>query len=483
MFRWHRFSWSRGIKTQLSISILGVLVSLTVLAKPVDIQILQINDVYEIGPSQGGKTGGLARVALLRKALLKRNPRTFTVLAGDFLSPSALGIAPVNQVPLAGRQMVSVLNTIGLDLAIFGNHEFDLKPEELSQRIQEAQFKWISGNLRDVEGNLFGGLPESYVHVFEGDGGEKVRVGFIALTIDTNKKDHVRYLDVVESAREQVKRLKPKVDVLVAMTHLPLEKDRVVAKQVPGIDLILGGHEHDHILVRENGVRIAKADANAKSAFIHILRFDPEKQKLKIKSLLKNIDDRIPEDRKTKKVVQKWTERAYQAFREAGFEPTRVVGKATRPLDGSEASVRSKTTAMTELVGRSMMNESHKARFALYNGSSIRIDDVIQPGPITEYDVIRMLPFGGALFSAQMTGKEILALLEENVGKRGKGTFLQIIPKSKVDLERLDPNEVYSVSVNDLFSKMHAESIVPGSLTLTSKDVRASLIKYLKERK
>jgi 2',3'-cyclic-nucleotide 2'-phosphodiesterase (5'-nucleotidase family) len=54
--------------------------------------ILQMNDVYELIPLSGGKKGGLARVATIRKLLREENPNTFTVMAGDVVSPSALGI-------------------------------------------------------------------------------------------------------------------------------------------------------------------------------------------------------------------------------------------------------------------------------------------------------------------------------------------------------------------------------------------------------
>jgi 2',3'-cyclic-nucleotide 2'-phosphodiesterase (5'-nucleotidase family) len=52
---------------------------------------LQMNDVYELIPLGGGKKGGLARVATIRKLLLQENPNTITVVSGDVVSPSALG--------------------------------------------------------------------------------------------------------------------------------------------------------------------------------------------------------------------------------------------------------------------------------------------------------------------------------------------------------------------------------------------------------
>ena len=52
---------------------------------------LHMNDVYELIPMGGGKKGGLARVATIRKLLLQENRHTFTIMAGDMVSPSALG--------------------------------------------------------------------------------------------------------------------------------------------------------------------------------------------------------------------------------------------------------------------------------------------------------------------------------------------------------------------------------------------------------
>ncbi|MCP6769728.1 hypothetical protein NL529_33265, partial [Klebsiella pneumoniae] len=79
------------------------------------------NDLYEITPISGGHEGGMARFATLRAQLLRQNRNTYTILAGDFLSPSVLGTALNNGQPIAGAQMVAMLNAVGLDYATFGN--------------------------------------------------------------------------------------------------------------------------------------------------------------------------------------------------------------------------------------------------------------------------------------------------------------------------------------------------------------------------
>ena len=79
---------------------------------PIHVTLIQLNDIYEITPVSGGRWGGPARVATVRKGLTEKNPNTFTLLAGDLFSPSALGTARVDGERLAGRQMVAVLTEV-----------------------------------------------------------------------------------------------------------------------------------------------------------------------------------------------------------------------------------------------------------------------------------------------------------------------------------------------------------------------------------
>lgn len=129
----------------------------------IHVTILHFNDIYEITPVSGGKEGGIARVATLRKQLLARNPNTITTLGGDLFSPSAIGTAQFEGDRLAGRQMVDVLNHLQLDYATFGNHEFDVKESQFNQRMQEAKFTWVSSNVFAADGQPYAGVKQNLV--------------------------------------------------------------------------------------------------------------------------------------------------------------------------------------------------------------------------------------------------------------------------------------------------------------------------------
>ncbi|GAB1544715.1 5'-nucleotidase C-terminal domain-containing protein [Scytonema sp. NUACC21] len=469
------------------------------LAETVNINLLQLNDIYEITPVEGGTRGGLARVATLRKQLSKANPRTYTLLAGDAFSPSALGTAKINGTPLAGQQMVSVMNALGFDYATFGNHEFDLPENLFYQRLQESRFRWISSNVSDSTGQPFKGVPRSMVFNVKGDRGAIVRVGLIGVTLDSNRPKYVSYTDPIETAKQQVKALKGKADIIVAITHLSIEDDRKLAETVPEIDIILGGHEHENIQQwrGRDFTPIFKADANARTVYVHQLSYDTIKKSLAINSRLVPITEEIPEDPKTAKIVDEWVKRGYQAFRADGFEPTQKIAQLTFALDGLESSVRNTSTNLTELIAKAMLQEVPDADLAVFNSGSIRIDDVIPPGPITQYDVIRILPFGGKVLAVEIDGALLQKVLNQGQANKGTGGYLQTTKVSQEANSRngsrqnqpLDPKRTYKIAINDFLISGKEQGLdflnlqQPGiKLIAEKRDIRFALIDHLKKQ-
>ena len=61
----------------------------------------------------------------------------------------------------------------------------------------------------------------------------------------------------------------------------------------------------------------------------------------------------------------------------------------------------------------------------IVNGGSVRIDDVLPAGPITQYDIIRILPFGGRVLKATFDGALLAQVLDIGLKNQGTGGFLQ----------------------------------------------------------
>ncbi|HEV8195967.1 MAG TPA: bifunctional metallophosphatase/5'-nucleotidase [Gemmatimonadales bacterium] len=391
----------------------------------IHVTLLHINDVYEITPVEAGKSGGLARVATVLARLRQENPATRMLLAGDFVSPSALGTARLNGERLGGRQMIAVLNAAGLDAATLGNHEFDISEAQLGQRIQESRFAYVVTNVTDSVGRPLLGIPRHLILRVTDARGRTARVALVGATVDQVHRPNLRYVPNVDALRRELALIRDSADVFVALTHLRLADDVTLADSLPELDLILGGHEHENWSIRRGDrfTPIVKADANVRSVAIVDLLVRPGARPF-VNWRIVTITDSIPETPAVAAEAKRWTTIAYDAFRKDGLEPERTIATLPAPLDAREVMIRNGENDFTRLVTQALLKEAPGADVALMNSGSIRLDDVLPPGAITEYDVIRLLPFGGKVIDVEMTGTLLQQVLEQGEKNRGIGGFL-----------------------------------------------------------
>lgn len=392
----------------------------------VRLTVLHINDIYEITPVEGGRSGGLARVATVRQQLLRQNPNLLFTLGGDFFSPSALGTAMVAGERLAGKQMVAVLNSTGLDLAVYGNHEFDLRAEEFAKRLAESRFHYIGTNVTDSLGRDFPKSSRHRIYIFRNPAGLALRVGVVGSVIPDNPVPYVRYTDWYESVRNQVALIRDSVDVLIGLTHLLLQQDLRFAEEMTEFDLIVGGHEHENWMLRRGPALtpIVKADANVRTVAVIDVTWHAATRRTLVEPRIVAIGDTIPEDPDVAAEVRRWTNAGFAGFRAQGFEPERVVTTTDEALDGLEGNNRNRPTNLSSLIAAAYFAEAGDVDLGLVNTGSIRIDDVLSAGPITEYDLIRVLPFGGQVFTVTMTGALLRRVLDQGEANRGSGGYL-----------------------------------------------------------
>lgn len=423
--------------------------------KLVEVVVVQLNDVYEITPVENGKSGGLARVATILKQVRRRHKNVVVVLSGDFLSPSALGTAKVNGERLAGAQMISVLNAIGVDIVTFGNHEFDVKERQLRARIAESKFRWTSINVFNKKGQPYRKVSGAERMTFR-QGTNEFRLGLFGVTLQGKYADWVKVTKPFPAAKKAIAYLKKNTDFIIGLTHFELSQDVQLANQEPDVNLILGGHEHENMrLYRgKNFTPILKADANARSIYIHRILFDAQTKRTQVQSHFQRVTSQVPEDPKIKALVDNWVKRGFDAFRKQGFRPRDIVATTNVPLDGREGSVRNGTTHLTKLIADSFLLESKGADLSIYNAGSIRVDDELPPGPLSQYDVIRILPFGGEIWTVKMTGKVLAKTLDAGLASKGVGGYLQCARVSRkgnqwfIGGKQLDENRDYSVAIS-----------------------------------
>jgi len=461
---------------------------------PAVVTILHFNDVYEIEPIEAGHIGGLSRVATVLRQLKRTQSPVLSVLAGDYLSPLAIGTAVVDGQALGGRQMVDVLNAVGLDWATFGNHEFDVPLQAFLARNAQSKFHIVTSNVTDTNGQLLPNTVRSAVVPLRA-GGRQVRLGLIGLTIDSNRQPWVRYLPPIESARAALKEVQGKVDGVIAITHEALADDQQLVAAVKGIDVVLGGHEHENWLIRRGPdlTPIVKADANVRTIAVVTLTFTRPNARPSVSTRLQLIDESVAKDPTVEAVAQRWTTTAFDAFRKSGFNPDRLVATTTEPLDGRESTVRNRPGRLTDLITAAFAREAGQVDVSLLNGGSVRIDDVIPAGPVTEYDTIRILPFGGNVARAVFDGSLLASVLDIGMKNQGTGGYLQTWGVNRQDNrwliqdKPLDPAGRYRIALTDFLLAGRETNL--GFLTETNpaihdvqylRDVRMALIDELR---
>ena len=208
-----------------------------------EVVVLAINDMYRIEGVEGRQRGGMSLVRALRWELEQQAPDLLFLHAGDFLFPSL--ISEWTQ----GAHMVEMMNALdgapGVDdprmFVVFGNHEFDRSKQKhaalLQARIDQSEFQWLGTNIRFAQeaGEPLVASDNLKVSSIVESGG--VRVGIFGLTTDKRPANKIAYvdefIDPVRVAMEQTKLLREQgAEVVIALNHLPLAKDREILEKL-----------------------------------------------------------------------------------------------------------------------------------------------------------------------------------------------------------------------------------------------------------
>ncbi|NLN76056.1 MAG: hypothetical protein GX139_07070 [Armatimonadetes bacterium] len=182
--------------------------------------------------------------------LKSQHPNSLMLDSGDAIWAGNIFWRP------GGEPILDMMNSVPYDAMCMGNREYHFLSKGLIEKTSRANFPVLSANLRSanpahinvVAGPVsrpFSGNKE-YVTIDVG-----FRVTIFGLTVPCITEDmrvkriaHQYFIDPIEAAADLAPRLRVECDLLVALTHIGLEKDRDLAEAVPGIDLILGGHTH-----------------------------------------------------------------------------------------------------------------------------------------------------------------------------------------------------------------------------------------------
>lgn len=408
------------------------------------ITLLTVNDVYRIEGLDGGQVGGLARLRTLRAELEAAAPERVLLLhAGDVIFPSLLSRV------YKGRHMIDVLNlmdgdpTLGrLDarmFAVFGNHEFDDKAcgpaSPLQLRVAESDFVWLHGNVAftacaDGQASLVA-ANIAQARILDVGG---VRVGLFGLTLDSAHPG-IKVVDPLATATALTADLRRRgAEIVIAVTHLAAEDDLEIyhALRDRGLDLIVGGHDHEHMALPPDGPRIFKADADARTAWVLTLTLAAD-GRLRIDRSLRGLNDTLRPDPLVAQRVATWLATHEREFCDAAKRPAGCLGEplatAETALVAEEEKIRASETSLGNWVTDVMRDAfgGCGAGAAFVNAGSLRLNHDLSPRTVvTRRHVEELMQYPSPLHLVELSAEQLTRAVENAISRPGAGRWLQV---------------------------------------------------------
>ena len=200
---------------------------------------------YQPVEKDGKSNGGILAIDGAVRSVRAEGGAVLLLDAGDVLSGHP--VSNMDFEGIEGGALFQMMNLVGYDAVDVGNHDLDNGQEDLAKLAKLARFALLSANLVREDGSpVFPEIVPS--RIFE-RGGLKIGVfGLIlekvARTTAARNTAGLRVLPQVETARRMVAELDPQTDLIVALCHEDEEDVRALVKAVPGIDVVIAGHQH-----------------------------------------------------------------------------------------------------------------------------------------------------------------------------------------------------------------------------------------------
>src|SRR2546428_7573166 len=300
--------------------------------------------------------------------------------------------------------MVVALNAFGLDLATFGNHEFDFGPDVLRERMAESKFAWLSANVVDrASGRVFGGARPDLLLTFDG-----LAVGFLGLTTPetawvSSPGPDVVFGDPRVTGREAASRLRARgAKLVVAITHQGMAADGALAGAA-GLDVILGGHEHEPLIAEEGKTLITKAGSDARYLVQVDLWVARDGRLVERSWTFREVSQRVQPDPVVAALVTSYAKRLAQDL-------DVVVGRTSVALEAHSGKVTTEETNLGDFVA-DVMRERLQSDVALVNGGAIRRHPPGPLGPLPRRGVASLFPFAPVVRQREVAPRALLPAL------------------------------------------------------------------------
>ena len=400
--------------------------------------------------------GGLAMVAAQVNALRDRAPqRTLLVDGGDawqgtFISNSNKGEA-----------VTKAMSLMKYDALTVGNHDFDWGQDVLAQRSREAGFPFLATNVVDTASGTLPAYLKPYIVKDLGI----AKVGVLGVTNpDSNtivKATSVAGLKFGPATQVQpfLAELQKVADIIVVVAHIGSADAAKLARDVPGIDVIVAAHDHIPVQTARVEGKTTIVDAGAYTQYLGRLEIvvDPATHKMKDAVRAGELvpiaaSQNLRPDPEVAAIVD-----ARRA--EVDKYTTRVVGAITSDLDNPRDE-----NGIGNMIGDAFVEygkkQGWKTDVAFYNAAGVRAP--LTAGPVTYGQLYSVLPFENTIVSVDLTGVQLKEVLEDASGRAGRlqiggGSWVyqftkpagQRVLEATIAGAPLDPNGIYHVATID----------------------------------
>ncbi|MBI4669715.1 MAG: bifunctional metallophosphatase/5'-nucleotidase [Elusimicrobia bacterium] len=326
-----------------------------------------------------------------------------------------------------GESVVALANAVGFSAAALGNHEFDFGEKQLAELAKKIKFPFLGANVvRRYAKKGDSPYPDYALPCAVRQAGG-LKIGMIGLATPSTPLvtlprhvQRLKFLRPVNTAKPLVERLRSEgCDLIIVLSHIgwakeneDFEDDKYLAKNVPGIDIILGGHSH---------TRLEKPyqDPDNKTLILHSgfyltsvgrleLEIGPDKKIKKFSHRLADLwVDETGEDQEMLDISRPFKEAVDKKLSE-------VVGQA----EAEFLPDRNSESSLGNLIS-DVMRLRAKADAAFQNPGGIR--EALPAGPIAMRQLYTTLPFDNTIVTLEMTGGQIKEILETSLAdEKGK---------------------------------------------------------------
>lgn len=392
--------------------LLSIALPFSFAAQPVEIVVYHTNDIHGWIMKRDAKffkqnpqrpIGGMA----VLKNLLAQEKKPFLLLdAGDWFQGTAEGSLTF------GDAVIEAMNLLPYTALVVGNHEFDQGAENLKRLISLSRAPVLAANVYEKKNSKRAKFVRSHLLVEAGG----ARIGIFGLTTSAMPRlsfakniEGLEFRPEAEEARALVKKLKAQgASVVIAVTHMGVEEDKILASRVPGLDLIVGGHSHTALIPAyedpKTKTKVVQAGSNLTRVGRAVLGLDPESKKLQTfhSELLDLWADRYGEDEEVLELVGRHSKKVDE-------ELSVVVGESEGEFSRNYSAESTLGNWMTDCL-----KDWAKTEISFQNSGGIRSD--LDKGPVTLKEIFQIMPFDNFAVTLKLTGNQVLQVLEHAVG-------------------------------------------------------------------